>query len=51
MEFDDLSNTYYVFLKWPDGEVTEHHKNVVYENCPQQLALFYVGIFELVGPE
>ncbi|KAL7755398.1 hypothetical protein ACKLNR_014496 [Fusarium oxysporum f. sp. zingiberi] len=51
MELDELSNTYYVFLKWPDGEVTRHDKEEVYKNCPQQLAFFYVGLIELVDPE
>jgi hypothetical protein len=37
MEFDESTATFRVFLKWPNGDVSEHPREEVYENCPQQV--------------
>ncbi|KAK2134173.1 hypothetical protein NOF04DRAFT_1236977 [Fusarium oxysporum II5] len=37
MEFDESTSTYHVFLKWPNGDVSEHPREEIYENCPQQV--------------
>ncbi|KAF4334036.1 heterochromatin one, partial [Fusarium beomiforme] len=36
MEFDESTSTYHVFLKWPNGDVSEHPREEIYEKCPQQ---------------
>ncbi|KAH7228526.1 uncharacterized protein BKA55DRAFT_599055 [Fusarium redolens] len=39
MEFDESTSTYHVFLKWPNGDVSEHPREEIYEKCPQQCIL------------
>ncbi|RSL96356.1 hypothetical protein CDV31_013496 [Fusarium ambrosium] len=41
MEFDESTEKYYVFLKWPNGQVSEHDREEVYRRCPQQMLRFY----------
>ncbi|KAH7142342.1 hypothetical protein DER46DRAFT_630958 [Fusarium sp. MPI-SDFR-AT-0072] len=38
MEFDESASTYHVFLKWPNGDVSEHPRDEIYDKCPQQVA-------------
>jgi hypothetical protein len=37
MEFDESASTYHVFLKWPNGDVSEHPRDEIYDKCPQQV--------------
>lgn len=38
IELDDFAKTYHVFLKWPDGSVTEHDRDEVYKKCAEQVS-------------
>ena len=38
MEFDESASTYHVFLKWPNGDVSEHPRDEIYDKCPQQVS-------------
>ncbi|RSL48166.1 hypothetical protein CEP54_013068 [Fusarium duplospermum] len=48
MEFDESINKYYVFLKWPNGQVSEHDREEVYRRCPQQMLRFYESHIKFV---
>ncbi|KAH7142462.1 hypothetical protein DER46DRAFT_517884 [Fusarium sp. MPI-SDFR-AT-0072] len=39
MEFDESASTYHVFLKWPNGDVSEHPRDEIYDKCPQQVVI------------
>ncbi|KAG8665300.1 uncharacterized protein FPOAC1_013279 [Fusarium poae] len=48
MEFDVSTSTYYVFLRWPNGDVSEHSREEAYAKCPQQMLRFYIRHIKLV---
>lgn len=37
MELDVSTGTFLVFLKWPNGDVSEHPREEVNKNCAQQV--------------
>lgn len=37
MGFDESARTYHFFFKWPNGDVSVHSREEVYEKCPQQV--------------
>ena len=38
MYFDELTNRYWVFLRWPDGHESKRPREEAYAKCPQQVS-------------